>query len=198
MLAGIMEPTEGTVEIDGKNYKDNELEIKRNLAFLSGNTKLYNRLTPNELIDMCGSLYRIDDKDVQERKKEIFKILNIEEFQNVRIGNLSTGQTQRVGISRCLLHNPKYYIFDEATTGLDVISSQIILDFIKNERDNGKTILYSTHYMEEAENICDKVIMINNGKVIERGTPDDIKIRTNTSNLRDTFFALIGGVSNEK
>lgn len=198
MLAGIMEQTSGMVEIDGQNYKKNPIEIKRKIGFLSGNTKLYNRLTPHELLQMCGKLYGIDENIVNQREKEILKLLNLEDLQNAKIGNLSTGQTQRVGIARLLVHNPQYYILDEATTGLDIISSQIILDFIKDEKKKGKTILYSTHYMEEAENICDKVLMINKGKVIETGTPEEIKAKTNTTNLRDAFFKLIGGVSNEE
>ena len=198
MLAGIMEQTEGTIEIDGQNYKRNSLDIKRKIAFLSGNTKLYNRLSAHELIQMCGKLYGMDINDINKREKEILKLLNLEEIKNAKIGNLSTGQTQRVGLARCLVHNPQYYILDEATTGLDIISSQIILDFIKEEKKRGKTILYSTHYMEEAENICDKVIMVNKGQVIETGTPEEIKAKTDTTNLRDAFFALIGGVSNEE
>ena len=105
---------------------------------------------------------------------------------------------QRVNIARCLVHDPKYYILDEATTGLDIISSQIILEFIKQERQRDKTILYSTHYMEEAENICNRVVMMNKGKVIKIGTPEQIKIDTNTTNLRDAFFKMIGGVTNEE
>ena len=81
---------------------------------------------------------------------------------------------------------------------MDIISSQIILNFIKGERDKGKIILYSTHYMEEAENICNRVIMINKGQIIKIGTPEEIKKSTNTTNLRDAFFAMIGGVSNEE
>lgn len=197
MLAGIMEPTEGSVEYDGLNYKKNELEIKNKIAFLSGNTKLYNRISPSELIRMCGNLYGLKKEKIEKREKEILKLLNLEDLKNAKIGNLSTGQTQRVGLARCLVHNPEYYILDEATTGLDIISSQIILDFIKEEKENGKTILYSTHYMEEAENICDYVIMINKGKVVETGTPKEIKEKTKTTNLRDAFFNIIGGVSSE-
>ena len=115
------------------------------------------------------------------------------DFLYNRIENLSTGQTQRVNIARCLIHDPKYYILDEATSGLDIISSQIILDFIKEEKGRGKIILYSTHYMEEAENICDRVLMINKGEVIKEGTPDEVKKNTKTTNLRDAFFKLIGG-----
>ena len=87
---------------------------------------------------------------------------------------------------------------DEATSGLDIISSQIILDFMKQEKKNGKCILYSTHYMEEAENICDRVIMVNKGKIIKEGTPAAIKKATKTTNLRDAFFTLIGGTAHEE
>ena len=193
MIAGILEPTEGTVNFDDLNYKENELEIKKSLAYLSGNTKLYDTISCYELLKMCADIYGVVDKQ-EERIKEISKILNMEGFLYNKIGNLSTGQTQRVNIARCMVHNPKYYILDEATTGLDIISSQVILNFIKEEKTKNKTIIYSTHYMEEAENICDKVIMINKGTVITRGTPSKIKEKTNTTNLRDAFFSLIGGV----
>lgn len=193
MIAGILEPTEGTVTFDDLNYKENELEIKKSLAYLSGNTKLYDTISCYELLKMCADIYGVVDKQ-EERIKEIAKILNMEGFLYNKIGNLSTGQTQRVNIARCMVHNPKYYILDEATTGLDIISSQVILNFIKEEKTKNKTIIYSTHYMEEAENICDKVIMINKGTVITRGTPSKIKEETNTTNLRDAFFSLIGGV----
>ena len=104
---------------------------------------------------------------------------------------------QRVNIARCLIHDPKHYIFDEATSGLDIISSKVILDFIKEEKENKKCIIYSTHYMEEAENICDRVIMIHKGKMIKIGTPSEIIKSTNTTNLRDAFFVLIGGSIDE-
>ena len=198
MIAGILEPTEGTITFDNLNYKNNEIEIKQNIAYLSGNTKLYDTLSTYELLKMCSDIYGVPKDEAEKRIKEISKILNMEAFLYNKIANLSTGQTQRVNIARCLVHNPKYYILDEATTGLDIISSQIILDFMKEERKKGKTILYSTHYMEEAENICDRVVMINKGIVINSGTPEKIKEDTKTTNLRDSFFAMIGGVSNEE
>ena len=198
MIAGLLEPTEGSVNFDGLNYKENEIEIKQKIAYLSGNTKLYDTLSTDELLKLCGHIYNVPEDKIEERIKELSQILNLDHFLHNKIANLSTGQTQRVNIARCLLHNPQYYILDEATTGLDIISSQIILDFIKQEKQKGKTILYSTHYMEEAENICDKVIMVNRGVVIQSGTPEDIKRMTNTTNLRDAFFAMIGGVSHEE
>lgn len=198
MIAGILEPTEGTVTFDNLNYKNNEIEIKQQIAYLSGNTKLYDTLSTYELLKMCSEIYQVPNEKAEERIKELSKILKMDNFLHKKIANLSTGQTQRVNIARCLVHNPKYYILDEATTGLDIISSQIILDFIKQEKKNKKTILYSTHYMEEAQNICDKVIMINKGEVIKTGTPEEIKAKTQTTNLRDAFFAMIGGVIDEE
>lgn len=197
IIAGIMEPTEGKVNYDKLNFKDNEIEIKSNLAYLSGNTKIYDYISAYELLKMCLEYYDYPKNKIDTRIKEIAKSLNLENFLYNRISNLSTGQTQRVNIARCLVHDPKYYILDEATSGLDIMSSEIILNFIKNEKNIGKTILYSTHYMEEAENICDEVIMINKGRIIKSGTPESIKKDTNTTNLRDAFFALIGG-SNEE
>lgn len=198
MIAGILEPSEGSVNFDELNFKNNEIEIKKNIAYLSGNTKIYNSLSAYELLKMCCEIYEVPTDKAEDRIKEISKILNMGDFLYNKIENLSTGQTQRVNIARCLIHNPKYYILDEATSGLDIISSQIILDFIKKEKSNGKTIIYSTHYMEEAENICDNVIMINKGLVIKEGTPSSIKKDTNTTNLRDAFFTLIGGTQNEE
>ena len=192
MIGGILEPTEGIIDIDGLNYKENEVEIKKNIAYLSGNTKIYNTISTYELLKMCCDFYDVDKNTADERIQEISKILNMDDFLHQRIENLSTGQTQRVNIARCMIHDPKYYILDEATSGLDIISSQIIL-----EKKQGKTIIYSTHYMEEAENICDHVVMINKGVVIKEGTPDQIRQTTGTTNLRDAFFALIGGVNHE-
>ena len=190
MIATLLEPTSGSIELDDLKYPKDAIEIKKKIAYLSGNTKIYPSLTPYEMLKMCATFYGIIN-GVEKRIKEISELLEMSTFLYNRIENLSTGQTQKVNIARCLIHNPKYYILDEATSGLDIISSQIILDFIKSEKAKGKIILYSTHYMEEAENICDKVILINKGKVIKSGTPNDIKKDTNTTNLRDAFFTLM-------
>ena len=192
MIAGIMTPNKGSITIDDLTYEKNETDIKKMLAYLSGNTKIYGTISPYELLKMCAEIYDVPASEIDTRIKEISKILNMDTFLYNRIEKLSTGQTQRVNIARCMVHNPKYYILDEATSGLDIITSQIILNFIKSEKEKGKTILYSTHYMEEAENICDMIIMVNKGKIITTGTPEQIKKETKTTNLRDAFFALVG------
>lgn len=192
MIAGIMEPTSGEVLIDNKTHQEDMIGIKKKIAFLSGNTKLYKDISPYELLEMAGNYYEVDEKTLEKRIKDIVKKFNMSSFLNQKISTLSTGQYQRTSIARCLVHNPDYYILDEATSGLDVISSKSILDFIKEVKKENKCIIYSTHYMEETENICDKIVMINKGKVIAQGTPTEICKNTKTTNLRDSFFALIG------
>lgn len=197
MLAGIMTPDSGEIIIDEKTYNKESTDIKKQIAFLSGNTKLYKDISPYELLTMCSEYYDVKKDILESRIKTIADNFNLNEFLHQKIENLSTGQMQRVNIARCLVHNPKYYIFDEATSGLDIISSKIILDFIKEEKKNNKGIIYSTHYMEEAENICDRVVLIHKGKVLTIDTPENIIKNTNTTNLRDAFFVLIGGKENE-
>ncbi len=198
IIAGIMEPTEGSIIIDGENYQNNAINIKKKIAFLSGNTKLYKDISVYELLKMCGEYYEVPKQELNSRIANIIKKFDMESFQNQKIASLSTGQYQRTSIARCLVHNPKYYILDEATSGLDIISSQVILDFIENEKKNKKCIIYSTHYMEEAEEICDYIIMINKGQIIATGSPKEIKNKTKTTNLRNSFFKLIGGYNEQK
>lgn len=198
MIAGIMTPSSGNITIDNLNYKDDEIEIKKKIAFLTGNTKLYKDISTYELLKMTSEYYNISSTKAEEEIKKLAKKFNMENFLYQRIGSLSTGQTQRVAIARCLIHNPKYYILDEPTSGLDIISSKTILDTVKEEKENNKCILYSTHYMEEAENICDRVILMNKGRIITIGTPEEIKKKVHATNLRDAFFILTEEDSNEK
>lgn len=197
MIAGIMNPTSGTIEVDKLNYQKNDIEIKRKIAFLTGNTKLYKDLSPYELLKMCAEYYGVEKDLIEDKINKLSNKFGMNSFLYQRIGSLSTGQTQKVAIARCLIHDPKYYILDEPTSGLDIISSKVILDTIKEEKKKNKCILYSTHYMEEAASICDKVVFINKGKVIIIAKPDTIKENTKTNNLRDAFFNLIEGDNNE-
>lgn len=192
MLSKLMKPTAGKISIKiGEQEISDDREIKRHIGYLSNNTKLYGRLSTRELMQMLGTLYGMADDDIHKKIEEISEILSLESFIDNRIEKLSTGQTQRASIARCLVHDPQVYIFDEPTLGLDILSSAAIIDFMKNEREKGKMILYSTHYMEEAEYLCDRIIMIHKGKIISEGTPAALKEQTGKENLRDVFAELI-------
>lgn len=196
MLGGILTPTEGNIKVMEYNYEIHRELAKKKIGYLSGNTKLYGRLSPRELFRTFGELYEMSKEEIEKGINEITDIMNLHSFIDNRIENLSTGQTQRVSIARCLLHSPEVYIFDEPTLGLDVLSSKDIIEFMKGEREKGKTVLYSTHYMEEAETLCDRILMIHEGKIIAEGTPEDLRKQTQTTNLRDVFiyFAKEKGV----
>ncbi|MBD5484669.1 MAG: ATP-binding cassette domain-containing protein [Lachnospiraceae bacterium] len=201
MMSKLMKPTSGMVSVRiGEEELTDEIEVKRHIGYLSNNTKLYGRLSTRELLQMLGVLYGIAEEDTKHRIDEISEVLSMESFLDNRIEKLSTGQTQRASIARCLVHDPQVYIFDEPTLGLDIISSAAIVDFMKGEREKGKTVLYSTHYMEEAEYLCDRIIMIHQGRIIGEGTPAELRVQTGRDSLRDIFAGLIdenGGLESD-
>ena len=194
MMSKLMKPTSGMVSIRiGDSELTDDIEVKKHIGYLSNNTKLYGRFSAAELLGMLGTLYGMSRGDVDKKMEEISNVLSMGDFIDNRIEKLSTGQTQRASIARCLIHDPEVYIFDEPTLGLDILSSAAIIDFMRKERDAGKTILYSTHYMEEAEYLCDRIIMINRGRIISEGTPEKLKQEIGKENLRDVFAELIAG-----
>ena len=192
MMSKLMKPTSGMVSIRiGDREITDDIEIKKHIGYLSNNTKLYGKFSTTELLGMLGVLYGMEKEAVERKIEEISGILSMGDFIDNRIEKLSTGQTQRASIARCLIHDPEVYIFDEPTLGLDILSSAAIIDFMKKERENGKTILYSTHYMEEAEYLCDRIIMIHQGKIISEGTPEELKQELGKESLRDVFAQLV-------
>ena len=192
MMSKLMRPTSGTVSIQIKQMQvSDDIEAKRHIGYLSNNTKLYGRLSARELLQMLGVLYGLSEQETAKRIEVISEILSMDSFLDNRIEKLSTGQTQRASIARCLVHDPEVYIFDEPTLGLDIISSASIIDFMKRERERGKTVLYSTHYMEEAEYLCDRIVMIHQGRIIREGTPAGLKEQMGKESLRDVFAELI-------
>lgn len=202
MLGSLLTPTSGSVVVkdkDGLEITD-KIELKKRIGFLSENTKLYDKLSTHELLKIFADVYGMSKEEAEARCNEIFTVLDMDSFKDNHIEKLSTGQTQRANIARCLIHSPQIYIFDEPTLGLDIISSESIVNFMKNERNNGKTVLYSTHYMEEAQYLCDRIFMISEGKCIAFDTPENLMKQTGTNNLRDTFKTLVkesGDIDNE-
>ena len=196
LLAGLMKPTSGSVYVSSEEGRaadrsGDELEMKKSIGYLSGNTRLYGRMSVRELLRVFGKVYEIESSELEERINKVVDILDMKEFADNRIEKLSTGQTQRASIARTIIHNPEIYIFDEPTLGLDIISSRAIIEFMKKEKEKDKTVIYSTHYMEEAEYLCDRIIMLNKGKIICNESPEELKKSTGVSNMRDAFYSII-------
>ena len=193
MLGTIIAPTSGSCWIAGANTAENPDAVRRKIGFLSGNTKLYGRLTVRELLRYFGRLYEMDDNAIASRTEELSSLLGMEDFCDQRCETLSTGQTQRASIARVILHDPAILILDEPTLGLDIMSSRTILEFISDARTRGHSIIFSTHYMTEAERLCDRIGLIHNGSILALGTKEDLYAQTETDNLQDAFLAMVQG-----
>jgi len=191
MIATLLKPTAGSITVAGLDVVKQSQEVRHKIGFLTGTTKLYERLTPNELIKYYADLYKIDNNLFKKRKQELYTLLDMHSFANQRIGKLSSGMQQKVSIARTMIHDPEIIIFDEPTRGLDVITSKNIFELIKNSKKAGKTIIFSTHIMGEVSLLSDDVAIIHNGKLLYNSTYIDFKNQMQRESLEDKFIRLI-------
>lgn len=192
MLAGILDPTSGTILVDGHRFADDPFEARRRIGFLSADTQLYERLTPREILTFFGSSHEMSKAECNERIQKLVDEIAMSDYIDRRISRLSSGQKQRVNIARTLLHDPQILILDEVTASLDILSSRYVVEYLRKAREDGKTIIFSTHIMGEAEYLCDQIGMIHEGKLIEEGTTEEILSCAGEPNLTDAFLKLIG------
>ncbi|MGE5199067.1 MAG: ABC transporter ATP-binding protein [Rhodospirillaceae bacterium] len=192
MMAGILTPDAGCVCVGGLDIHDRPLEAKRRLGFLSGDTQLYQRLSTREVLRYFGRLYGMADARIGERTATLVGELEMGEFADRPCGTLSSGQKQRANIARAFLHDPDLLILDEPTVALDVISGQFIVDAIRRERAAGRAVLFSTHIMSEAEYLCDRILLLHRGRIIDEGGLDDLLARSGCRNLTDAFLLRVG------
>jgi len=188
MLAGILTPSAGRVVVGGLDLGERPLEAKRRIGFLSGDTQLYQRLSPREVLTYFGRLYGLDEERLSRRVSELIDQLDMGVFAARPCGTLSSGQKQRANIARAFLHEPDVLILDEPTAALDVITGQFIVESIRRERAAGRAVLFSTHIMGEAEYLCDRIVLLHDGRVIDAGTLRDLLRRAGCDNLTDAFL----------
>ncbi|MBX7255980.1 MAG: ATP-binding cassette domain-containing protein [Candidatus Hydrogenedentes bacterium] len=191
MLGTIITPTSGTCSIGGRPTHDAPADARRKVGFLSGNTKLYGRLTARELLRYFGRLFGMHDTSIARRTEDLADSLCMRDFLDRRCEALSTGQSQKVSIARVLLHDPPVLILDEPTLGLDIMTSKTILDFIIDAKQRNHCIIFSTHYMTEADLLCDRVGLMYSGRILAMGTKASLFEQTHTDNLKDAFLALV-------
>lgn len=191
MLSTIFKPSSGTIEIADINAIEKPLEAKRKIGFLTGNTGLYARLTADELIDYFAELYAVPKTVAEERKEKLFELFDMNDFRSKRIGKLSTGMTQKVSICRTMIHDPQVIVFDEPTSGLDVIAAENIIRLIHDCKEQGKTIIFSSHIMSEVDLLCDDLGIIHKGKMIYSGTMNQFREEMQAPNLTAEFIRII-------
>ena len=192
MLATILQPTGGGATVAGFDVARQGQQVRSHIGYVSTATALYERLTPREMVTYFGALYGLAPEEVRHRTDQLFTELDIHEFADRRCDKLSTGQKQRVSIARTLLHDPPVLFFDEPTNGLDVLAARTLVRFIRRCRDEGKTVVFSTHIMSEVEALCDRIAVIYRGRVTEAGTPDELRERTGERLFERVFLRLIG------
>jgi sodium transport system ATP-binding protein len=191
MLATILEPTEGSATVAGFDVATQAEEVRRHVGFLSTATALYARLTAEEVVRYFGQLHGMDDSAISQRMDAIFARLEMNEFRDRRCDKLSTGMKQKVSIARTLIHDPSVMIFDEPTLGLDVMAARTIIGFIRECRDQGKTVVFSTHVMSEAEKLCDIIGIIDKGRLLAEGSLDELRSRYRQTDLEEIFVQVV-------
>ena len=191
MVSTVFQPSEGNILVNGFNSKTNSSEVRRNIGFLPTEVGLYDRLTAREVIRYFGILNDIDYNQIDDKINVVLDRLSLIEYADRRCAKLSRGNKQKVAIARAIIHEPPVFVFDEPTSGLDVISSRAVLDFVKQCKDDGRTILYSSHSMYETVEICDKIAIIHDGKIL---MTDSVKnIQKEYGSLEKAFINTVKG-----
>jgi len=192
MLAGLLAPSSGRASVMGLDVGRFPQAVKRQLGFLSATTGLHGRLTAREVLLYFGRLHGMSEAELAARTDSLAVALDFARVLERRCDGLSTGERQRVSLARAVLHDPPVLILDEPTSGLDVLASRFLRDFVRAERGRGKAILFSTHYLAEAELLCDRIGLLFRGRLLREGTPAALRDEVGASTLEEAFLSFVG------
>ncbi|HEY1602276.1 MAG TPA: ATP-binding cassette domain-containing protein [Pirellulales bacterium] len=191
IIGTMLRPTSGTVNVNGYDVVTQPSDVRHQIGFVSANTGMYDRMTAWEMVEYFGRLYGIAEETLQARMEQLFERLKMNDIRELLGAKMSTGMRQKVSIARALVHDPPVLIFDEATSGLDVLVARALLDTIAELRVQGKCVLFSTHIMREAEKLCDRVAIVHRGHVLTAGTLEAVREIHEEHDLEELFFRLI-------
>ncbi len=192
MLGTLLGPTSGNAWIAGHSVLEEPHQVRRSLGYLSTTTALYPRLTCRETLDFFARINGYPEGQIKARVEHLVERFGLLEYADARIERLSTGMKQKVAIARTVAHDPAVVILDEPTNGLDILN---VLDFhrlMQELREAGKTVLFSTHTMSEAEKLCDRIAVIHKGRILANGTLDELRELTGERYLEEIFVRLMG------
>jgi sodium transport system ATP-binding protein len=193
MLATLLKPTSGSATVAGYDVVGASTKVRANVGFLAASTALYGRLTAREMIAYFGALNGMDDAAIRARIEVLAQELDMDEFLDRRCDKFSTGMKQKTSIARTLIHDPAVMIFDEPTLGLDVMTARSIVKFVRECRNRGKTVIYSTHMMGEVEKLCDVIGIIHDGRLVAEGTLAELQARFAERDMEEVFVKAVGG-----
>lgn len=187
-ISTLIKPSEGSISVEAHDVVASPIEVRRRIAFLTNELKLDTHFTPAYTMLYFGRLYGMSDEAIAKRRKELFIEFGISDFRDTKISELSTGMNQKLSIAVSLVHDPEIIIFDEPTNGLDIITARAVTDYLSKLKEQGRTIIISTHIMSVAAKLCDRVAILINGKLSTLGTIPEILTETGCRDLEDAFF----------
>ena len=187
IISTLIKADSGDVLVDGVSVCENPEKVRARIGFLTSELKLEDFFTPNYLFDYFSELHGVDKQTSENRKNRLFKRFGIDKFAEVKVADLSTGMKQKVSLVISIVHDPDFIIFDEPTNGLDVITAKAVTDFLTELKNEGKTIIISTHIFSLVEKLCDRVGVIINGKMVASNTIENV---CQGRSLEDVFFDL--------
>jgi len=194
MIATLIRPDHGTITVAGIGTQEDPIAVRRKLGYQTGDTGLYERLTPVEFLQYAGELHMMDRSTLRRQIDSVVERFGISEFAHRPCGTLSTGQKQRVTLARTILHNPPVLVLDEPTNGLDIVSSSFILTTIRELAAAGTAVLFSTHIMGEVELVADRIVIIDHGAHQATGTLRELLDRTQCAHLSQAFLSILDTV----
>jgi sodium transport system ATP-binding protein len=193
LLATLLKPSSGSASIAGYDVGTSPEKVRANVGFLAASTALYGRLTAREMIAYFGRLNGMEDPAIRARIDVLANELDMHEFLDRRCDKFSTGMKQKTSIARTLIHDPAVMVFDEPTLGLDVMTARAIVRFVRDCRNRGKTVIYSTHVMSEVEKLCDTVGIIHNGRLVAEGSLGQLQQKFGEQEMEEIFVKAVGG-----
>ena len=191
ILSTMLRPSSGHVTINGFDVVTQSSQVRHGIGFVSANTAVYDRMTAWEMVEYFGLLHGIPRPKLAGRMEELFDRLKMNDIRDLLGAKMSTGMRQKVSVARAVVHDPPVLIFDEATSGLDVLVARALLNTVAELRDQGKCIIFSTHIMREAEKLCDRVAIMHRGHILAEGTLEELRERHHERDLEELFFQLI-------
>jgi len=191
MLTTVLKPTAGDIVLNGASVMKNPAKVRASLGVLSEANGLYDRLTVEENVRYFARLRDMSEADIKQRIGEIFPPLAIDTYADKKAGELSKGMKQKAALAIAIIHNPPVLLFDEPTSGLDVMSSRQVIEFMEGYKTSDKTVILSTHLMHEAEKLCNRIAIVNKGKIIAIGSFEELQKHSGESGLEEIFVKLV-------
>ncbi|MEL7496893.1 MAG: ATP-binding cassette domain-containing protein [Planctomycetota bacterium] len=191
ILSTVLQPSEGTAVVNGFDVVKNAEQVRRQIGFVSTNTAIYDRMTAWEMVQYFGQLYGLPLDELHRRMESLFERFKMNNIRDVLGSKMSTGMKQKVSIVRAMIHDPPVLIFDEATSGLDILAAREVLKTVEQVRDHGKCVLFSSHIMSEVQRLCDRVAIMHRGSVLAEGTIEELSDQYDEQDLEELFFQLI-------